>query len=315
MTTARITAILCTYNHYEMASETIRSLVEQEGVLFSVVVVDNSPDDERATAFALTHSGDDVVFVRQRQAGLARARNTGLATCMTEFVAFIDDDALADRRWLAQIVAAFDSASADTAIVGGKVLPRWEAPRPDWLPSSALSYLSLVDRGERLRELVGREWLAGTNIAFRREQLTEAGGFSTRLGRTGDGPSLMSNEETEAMRRLVALGNRAFYQPSAVVEHRIRADRLTRDWFRRRVAWQCVSDFMVDPEFASQRATRAQRAAPQRAVIGRESAAQQFRREMKAVYAETAALLEGRRRRSRKPAAMLESFLRSVLAK
>jgi glycosyltransferase involved in cell wall biosynthesis len=293
MTAARITAILCTYNRYEMASGAIESLLQQEGGPFRVMVVDNSPDEERAAAFAAKYAGRAVTFRRQLQAGLARARNSGLDACDTEFVAFIDDDAVAAGKWLGEIVAAFDSASGDVAIAGGRVVPRWDAPRPGWLPDSALAYLSLVDLGEQPRELVGREWLAGTNIAFRTEGLREAGGFAVQLGRAGDGQSLMSNEETEAMRRIVGMGHRAFYQPGAIVEHRIGAERLTREWFRRRVAWQCVSDFVVDPEFAMRRASGAQRAASRRALIGKGTAAEQFRRELKGVYADTAGLLAG----------------------
>lgn len=293
MTAARITAILCTYNRYEMASDAIASLLQQRDVPFRLIVVDNSPDDACAAAFASKYPGREITILRQTQAGLARARNTGLASCDTEFVAFIDDDAVADPLWLREIVNAFDDSAADVAVAGGKVVPRWEAPRPAWLPDSALTYLSLVDLGERARELVGREWLAGTNIAFRTERLRDAGGFSVHLGRAGGGQNLMSNEETEAMRRIMAGGHRAFYQPAAIVEHRIGADRLTRQWFRRRVAWQCVSDFMVDPEFARRRASGAERAASRRGRLRRGSAAERFRRELKSVYAETANLLSG----------------------
>ena len=118
--------------------------------------------------------------------------------------------------------------------------------------------------GDAQRELAGREWLAGTNIAFRTSVLRQIGGFRTDLGRTGGGPNLLSNEETDALRRAVAAGHRAFYSPAAVVEHRIGADRLTKEWFRRRVAWQCVSDFILDPEVARQRAGRARKAASRR---------------------------------------------------
>src|SRR5205807_5800038 len=38
------------------------------------------------------------------------------------------------------------------------------------------------------------------------------------------------------------------YCPEAVVEHVIDPARLTHSWFRRRAAWQAVSEFIKDPE-------------------------------------------------------------------
>jgi hypothetical protein len=38
------------------------------------------------------------------------------------------------------------------------------------------------------------------------------------------------------------------YAPKAVVSHLAEPKRLTRSWFRKRSAWQAVSDFMMDPE-------------------------------------------------------------------
>ena len=112
------------------------------------------------------------------------------------------------------------------------------------------------------------------------------------------------------MRRVLAGGQRAVYQPGAIVEHRIRAERLTREWFRRRVAWQCVSDFIVDPAFAARRARGARRAAKRPVNLRPEPAASQFRRELKRVYADTAELLSGASR-SRTFGRRLESLLRS----
>ena len=36
------------------------------------------------------------------------------------------------------------------------------------------------------------------------------------------------------------------YAPKAVVDHLVPAERLTQTWFRRRTAWQAVSDYLLD---------------------------------------------------------------------
>jgi hypothetical protein len=134
--------------------------------------------------------------------------------------------------------------------VGGPIVPRWTDEEPAWIGEPLLSYLTVIDLGRELRELSAGEWLAGCNISYDRASLIAAGGFSTRLGRMGSGSTLLSNEEIEASERVRAMGKLAIYTPKAVVEHVIPPERLTPSWFRRRAAWQAVSDLLSEPELA-----------------------------------------------------------------
>jgi hypothetical protein len=68
------------------------------------------------------------------------------------------------------------------------------------------------------------------------------------LGRIGSDFSLLSNDESEVTERIRAMGRISMYAPAATVEHVIDPARLTREWFRRRPAWQAVSDFIQDPK-------------------------------------------------------------------
>jgi hypothetical protein len=45
----------------------------------------------------------------------------------------------------------------------------------------------------------------------------------------------------------------AIYVPDASVDHLVERKRLTRSWFRKRVTWQAVSDFTMDPANATKR--------------------------------------------------------------
>jgi len=47
-------------------------------------------------------------------------------------VAFIDDDAVADRDWLLNILKNYDTANV--VGVGGLIIPLWESSRPIWFP-------------------------------------------------------------------------------------------------------------------------------------------------------------------------------------
>jgi GT2 family glycosyltransferase len=128
-------------------------------------------------------------------------------------------------------------------MVGGPVRPIWPTGEPEWLHPWQRGFFTIVDYGGDERALGTEEWLAGTNIAFRREPLLEAGGFSEALGRTGS--VLLSNEELNLTERIRERGLESYYNPSAEVFHRVHADRVNRSWMRRRVAWQAVSDLLA----------------------------------------------------------------------
>jgi glucosyl-dolichyl phosphate glucuronosyltransferase len=116
------------------------------------------------------------------------------------------------------------------------------------LPDELLGYVSVVDWGGAARVAQPKEWVAGTNIAFRNDALQRAGGFSVGLGRNKGGHALLSNDEIEVIERLGAAGGKLLYVPEAIVEHLVPPERLTQAWFRRRVAWQAVSDYLQNPK-------------------------------------------------------------------
>jgi len=243
-----ISVVICTHDRHHLLDHAIGSVLEQSlsADRYEIIVVDNSPDQAAAARHAERHRDERVRGARVRyelepKPGLSNARNVGAGLARGGIVAFIDDDATANRTWLAALLdgyAAFPAAGA----VGGRVVPLWAGARPPWLHDDLLTYLSAVDWGGRTRVLRPGEWLAGTNVSFRRQELIECGGFSLGLGRRGSDRVLLSNEEIEVMDRLAARGLSGVYAPEACVEHRIDSARLTPAWLRRRIAWQAVSD-------------------------------------------------------------------------
>jgi len=251
MTKPRITICICTYDRYHLLPKAIASAQGQslDRSTYRILVIDNSPDHGRAAAFGNRYHAPPFLDCRvEKTPGLANARNVGARECGTELIAYLDDDAIASANWLENLLHGFDDFGAEVDVVGGRVDPIWESPRPHWLGDQILSYVSAVDRGGDARPADSSEWFAGTNIAFRTTAIVEAGGFDTRLGRVGAGATLLSNEETVLMRHLRSQGKLAVYVPQASVRHLVERKRLTRAWFRKRASWQAVSDFIADPD-------------------------------------------------------------------
>ena len=171
----------------------------------------------------------------------------------------IDDDAIAETDWAKNIISAFQHDISRIGVVGGRVKPLWIVDRPLWLSDRLESYLSILNLGDALSDVHPGQYLVGCNIAYNKELLLSIGGFSTSLGRVGSGASLMSNEEIKVGEEIQKRGMRSIYQPKAIVQHVIDPARLSPAWFRRRAAWQAVSDLMLSPEKAEILRSQAQR--------------------------------------------------------
>lgn len=244
----KISVAVCTHDRYALLAECLAGLARQTlpAEQFEVVVVDNTPDAVRSTAEAARHAGRSLRWLHQPVPGLSNARNAATHAAAAPLIAFIDDDAVAEPDWLEEMLAAWSLLGDGFAAIGGRVLPRFAAPRPAWLHDGLLGYLSVVDMGETTRGLVPPEWVAGASISYRVEALRDAGGFNPALGRVGPGIALMSNDETELADRLAARGHAVGYAGRAVVRHLVEPARLTQSWLRRRIAWQAVSDYLRD---------------------------------------------------------------------
>ena len=304
----RITAAICTYDRYDLLPGAIETALAQSlpADAFEVIVVDNSPDAARSAREAAAigpHPG--LTWHHEARPGLSNARNVAARLATAPIIAYLDDDARADRVWLENILGCFDQFGESVQVVGGRIRPWWGAPRPDWLPDEMLGSLTVVDLGPERRLLRDGEWVAGANIAFRRSALAAVGGFDTSLGRTGGSVSLLSSEETAVADRIKAQGGLVAYDPLAAVEHWVDAERLTQRWFRRRAAWQAVSDYLRDPQaqfdqgekaFAAVKGFLLSRNPADRTLRGlalREHDQAAFRWQVSAVYNAVTALLAG----------------------
>jgi glycosyltransferase involved in cell wall biosynthesis len=210
-----------------------------------IIIVDNASSDttkEHVCSLARQNSGIKYIF--EPVLGLSSARNTGIGAAKGRYIAYLDDDAVAEPGWLAQIAFAFEAGGPEVGCVAGKVSPIWGAPRPPWLHDALLSYIGAIDYAPQPIWLHDYQPAFGCNAAFPRDALIRVGGFSTTLGRRG--ASLLSNEEILLQRQLKRLGYRTYYDPQMAVRHHIHADRLLKSWFRRRAYWQGVSDAFLE---------------------------------------------------------------------
>ena len=186
-----------------------------------LVIVDSNPSLRAELAGSLP---PPVRLLETACQGLSEARNVGVAAASSDVVAFVDDDATVDPRWLASFMEAF-AANQDVLGLGGPVLPVWEAERR-WLCDELLWVVGCTYSGHRQDAGPIRNPI-GCNMAFRRRELTALGSFATSFGKRGN--ALETCDETELALRLERVWGteRIRYVPAARVRHLVPATRIS----------------------------------------------------------------------------------------
>jgi GT2 family glycosyltransferase len=189
-----------------------------------VLVVDMTPDDSVREACAFDDSIEYHAF--KESTGLSDSRNRILDLAATKIVVFLDSDAFPHGDWVSPLVARLEEPGV--AIVGARVVPRWST-RPPRLFRSGIAgfWLSAYDLGSATLEV---PFIVGTSFALDRTRAPDR--FDVLLGRhPGDSKG---GEEIDFCLRARASGLRVAYEPRALVEHRVSAERTTWRWMLRR---------------------------------------------------------------------------------
>ena len=170
-----VSVVIPTHNHAAFLRQAIDSALSQTLPPLEIIVVDDGSTDE--TPAILREYGSRIRPIRQPNAGVAAARNTGIGAATGDLIAFLDSDDVWEPSKLARQVARF---KADAAL---------------GLVHCGLERIDLT--GRRLSVLVGglegrvalemlrldREVIAGpgSTILVPRVIAEQLGGFDVRL--------------------------------------------------------------------------------------------------------------------------------------
>jgi len=225
----------------------IQSLVDQQlsKDKYEIIVVDNRSTDSTKEVVEQFIEKGNIRYIYESNLGLSFARNTGWRNARGDYVAYLDDDAIACPVWLDRILEVFETVTPRPGCVGGKTEPIWESARPEWLSDWLLHGLAVINWSETPHVLtnLSAEWLVGANIAFPMDILKSAGGFISSLDRVGN--NLLSSGDVFLQKQIVKMGYSCFYHPDIAIGHHIFESRLNQDWFIRRYYWQGVSDAVM----------------------------------------------------------------------
>jgi GT2 family glycosyltransferase len=167
-----------------------------------------------------------IRYIFEDRQGRSAALNTGIAAAQGEIIAFTDDDVLLHPEWLARVKDTFDRF--DCAAVAGKIVPRWNHPKPRWLELEGQQAVVNFELGDEYKEI--RFSPMGANSAFRKQVFDRHGLFRLDLGVCGSKHTITC-DDTEFGQRLIKAGEKIIYSPNAIIYHPVDPERTTKRYF------------------------------------------------------------------------------------
>lgn len=223
----KITVVVCTYNRGDILGGCIESLLKQtlDKSKFDILIVDNnSSDNTREIIQEYANQKDNLKYVFEKEQGLSNARNRGAVLATTEYVAYIDDDAIAFENWLEEAVETIKDK--DPMIFGGPIFPFYLTEKPEWFKDEYEIRIHQEKTGWMKKD----RYISGSNYFIKKEILKEVGWFSTDKGMNGD--SLAYGEENEVVRKVNGLGeNCVYYNTNMKVRHLVPKFKMSLQYF------------------------------------------------------------------------------------
>ncbi|MFD1656776.1 glycosyltransferase family 2 protein [Streptomyces caeni] len=256
-----ISVVICVYteDRWEDILAAVASVrAQSRPARETLLVVDHNETLLERLVGEYKEAGEVRVLANAGPRGLSAGRNTGIAASRGEIIAFLDDDAVAERDWLGHFAAGYEDPRV--MAVGGRTTPIWASGRrPAWFPEEFDWVVGCTYRGLPPGLIRVRNVLGG-NASFRRTAFEAAGGFATGIGRDG-GRRPLGCEETELCIRLTRARPDAvlLIDDRAVIHHRVPEPREHFAYFRARTYAEGLSKALVARSVGSSKGLESER--------------------------------------------------------
>lgn len=221
---ASIDICICTFRRPQL-SDTLGSLARQNippGHHVEILVIDNDnhPSARRLVENAATTMPYPVRYVHCPAGNISIARNGALDQSRARYLAFIDDDEVADRNWLANLMRTTLTNTAD--VVLGPVRAVYASDAPLWM--KALDIHSTEP--SRVRGVISTGYTCNVLID-RASPAVNGVRFDLGLGQTG-------GEDTTYFTEVFQRGGQFAYAGDALIYEDVPPARQSFGWLVRR---------------------------------------------------------------------------------
>lgn len=209
-----VSIIVVTWNGRRFLDSCLRAAEAQVGVRAEIVLVDNGSTDGTSDFVRTTFPGVRVVPLADNR-GFAGGNNAGAREAHGVYLAFLNNDTVAEPGWLKALLSGLDPA-AGVALVTSKIVYMHDPAVIDsagdglFLAGGAFKrhHGGRAEQAEAPAEVFG---VCGAACLMPKAVFDELGGF--------DADFFVSHEDVDLSYRARLLGYRCRYVPSAVVRH------------------------------------------------------------------------------------------------
>ena len=209
-----VSVIIVTWNGRHFLEACLSALEAQQGVTFETIVVDNGSEDGTADFVREQFPGVRVIAL-QRNLGFAGGNNAGAGTARGRYVAFLNNDTVAEPGWLSALRAGVDEDSG-FALTTSRIVYMHDPAIIDSAGDGVLRWGGAFKRhhgapahlANRSEEVFG---VCGAACLMPRTVFEELGGF--------DEDFFASHEDVDLSYRAQLRGYRCRYVAGAIVRH------------------------------------------------------------------------------------------------
>jgi len=244
--------VICAYNAENKIEQTIKSLMNQSYPKnkYEIIVVDDCSKDKTVE---IVNKFPVRLIQHKKNKGLSGARNTGLKYAKGEIYVGFDDDCIADKNWLKEIVKVYQTKK-DIGGVAGLILEKSKSnltekfiqeqgcgnPLPSYFKGQKnvfSRFFSYIKSKNCPIEVISKKdifeigTMAGANSSFPMKVLKDTQGWNERLSGT---------EDTDLIQRIQKKNkNLKFYvniKANLIHDHKLNFKQyILKPWKRRKV--------------------------------------------------------------------------------
>ena len=170
-----VSVVVPTYNRKDALKDCLDSLFNQSypPETYEVIVIDDgSTDGTKEFLRGYSQRIPRLKYFTQSNKGPAAARNLGIRNSSGEIVCFTDDDCIADKEWIKNLVKAY--ADDKVGCVGGKILPY----KPTTLLENYSHKTGILDQ-KKFSDEIGP--VITSNTSYSKQILLDLKGFDENL--------------------------------------------------------------------------------------------------------------------------------------
>ena len=197
-----ISIIIPAYNSENTIIPCLKSLTKQDySGKYEIILVDDGSTDKTSSK-AKTIKG--VTVLKQKNAGPAKARNTGVRASKGDIIMFTDSDCIADRSFITEMAAPLRNKKI--AGVQGKYKTRQQGMIPEFIQAE------IEERYEMLGKTKYIDFIGTYAAAYKRKEYLSVGGFDESF-------PTASGEDVDLSFRIADAGHKMVFAPKAIIYH------------------------------------------------------------------------------------------------